>query len=93
MMHATDDGCPCAVADILEIIVLTVPQQRRLNALRDQHHEVEVHIERGPCGSLEATVTGDSYPPKCHIYGRVTEDMSAAEDMLAQLERAVDAPP
>jgi hypothetical protein len=35
---------------------LSLPQQRRLNRLREGHHEI-APLENGPGGTLEATVT------------------------------------
>lgn len=87
MACSADDGGSRSADGIFEIVVLTVPQQRRLNTLRDHHHEIGVHIGRGPCGSLEATVTDDGWPPEHHIFGR------DAEEMLAKVERAVEGEP
>ena len=67
------------------------PPMTEADKLREDNPGSDITVNNGPCDSVEATVESGGWPPVEHIFGRPGGGMSAAEDMLAKLERALDA--
>ena len=77
-------GSDITIRSTLEHAALTLPQQRRLDELRERHHDIEP-LGSGPGGTLEATVELSS--GKAHIF------LEDPDELLDRIEEVIDADP
>jgi hypothetical protein len=71
----------------IPLVAMSPEQLGRLSDLQQRHPDTGIEVNRGPCGSVEATVTTEDYPPERHIFGR------DADDMLARVTDAIEPDP
>jgi hypothetical protein len=71
----------------IPLVAMSPEQHARLSGLQERHPDTGIEVNRGPGGSVEATVTSPDYPPEHHIFGR------DADEMLEKVTEAIEADP